>query len=189
MGAWRSSGDANTMWSMTDCIRKAAREVLGISSGRTGGHIGDWWWNAVVQGKVEAKNAAYLRLVGSTGQEEKRANRDRYKEARKEVKMAVTEAKTTAFARLYEELGNKGGEKKVPREVLWSCLEVKGVSVAYIMVTKDMYNGSKTRFSTVEGDSEHFPVVTGLHQGSAFSPFLFALVMDALTHHIQGEVP
>ncbi|XP_070008755.1 uncharacterized protein [Nicotiana sylvestris] len=49
MAAWRSSMDANTMWSTTaDCIRKSAREVLGISSGRTGGHKGDWWWNAVV---------------------------------------------------------------------------------------------------------------------------------------------
>uniref|UniRef100_A0A1S3Z9A6 Reverse transcriptase domain-containing protein n=1 Tax=Nicotiana tabacum TaxID=4097 RepID=A0A1S3Z9A6_TOBAC len=29
----------------------------------------------------------------------------------------------------------------------------------------------------------------GLHQGSALSPFLFSLAMDALTRHIQGEVP
>ncbi|XP_019230972.1 PREDICTED: uncharacterized protein LOC109211848 [Nicotiana attenuata] len=29
----------------------------------------------------------------------------------------------------------------------------------------------------------------GLHQGSALIPFLFALVMDALIRHIQGEVP
>nr|XP_033508314.1 uncharacterized protein LOC117273291 [Nicotiana tomentosiformis] len=65
---------------------------------------------------------------------------------------------------------------KVPREVLWRCPEVKGVS------------GAKTRVRTVGGASEHFPVILGLHQGSALSRFLFAPEMDALTHHIQREV-
>ncbi|XP_070029244.1 uncharacterized protein [Nicotiana sylvestris] len=46
-----------------------------------------------------------------------------------------------------------------------------------------MYDRAKTKVRTVGGDSEH------LHQRSALSPFLFALVMYALTHHIQGDVP
>uniref|UniRef100_A0A1U7VXB1 Uncharacterized protein LOC104220405 n=1 Tax=Nicotiana sylvestris TaxID=4096 RepID=A0A1U7VXB1_NICSY len=89
---------ANSSFSKWD--EKAAREVSGISSGRTGGHKGDWWWNIVVQDKVEAKKAAYLQFVGSSGEEERRANSERYKVARREAKMAVMEAKTAAYARL-----------------------------------------------------------------------------------------
>lgn len=51
-----------------------------------------------------------------------------------------------------------------------------------------MYGGAKTRIRIVGGDSEHFSVKMGLHHGSTLNPFLFALVMDELTRHIQGEV-
>lgn len=41
---------------------------------------------------------------------------------------------------------------------------------------------------TIERNSGHFLVEVGLHQGSSLSQFLFALVMDELTLHIQGEI-
>lgn len=78
---------------------------------------------------------------------------------------------------------------KVPRKVLWRCLQEKCVSVPYIMAIKDMYNGAKTRVRTTRGDSEHFSVEMGLHQGSALSAFLFTLVMDVITSRILWEVP
>ncbi|XP_060212149.1 uncharacterized protein LOC132639741 [Lycium barbarum] len=67
---------------------------------------------------------------------------------------------------------------EVPREVLWRCLEARGVLVSCIRATKHMYDGAKTRERTVGGDSEHFPVTMGLQKGSALSLFLFALKMD-----------
>ncbi|XP_075083631.1 secreted RxLR effector protein 78-like [Nicotiana tabacum] len=78
---------------------------------------------------------------------------------------------------------------KFLREVLWRCLDARGVPVAYIKVIQDMYNGAKTRVRIAGGDSNYFPVEMGLHQGSTLSPFLFSQAMDSLTRHIQGEVP
>ncbi|XP_075108951.1 uncharacterized protein LOC142180778 [Nicotiana tabacum] len=70
MGAWKSGRDARAMWMATmDCIREAAREVLGILKGYSGEHRDDWWWNDVVQGKVEFKKAAYTKLVESTNED------------------------------------------------------------------------------------------------------------------------
>jgi len=51
-----------------------------------------------------------------------------------------------------------------------------------------MYNGIMTRVRTLVGDTEDFPIDIGIHQGSAFSPFLFTIVIDKFTRGIQDEI-
>ena len=52
-----------------------------------------------------------------------------------------------------------------------------------------MYEGSKTVVRCAVGTTEHFKVKVGLHQGSALSPFLFAVIMDRLTDKVRREPP
>ena len=63
----------------------------------------------------------------------------------------------------------------------------KRVPEKYIRLIKDMYHQCVTVVQCVSGTSELFAVEVGLHQDSAFSPFLFAIIMDALTDGIRKK--
>jgi hypothetical protein len=52
-----------------------------------------------------------------------------------------------------------------------------------------MYDNVVTSVRTSDGDTNDFSINIGLHQGSALSPYLFALVMDEVTRDIQGGIP
>ena len=78
---------------------------------------------------------------------------------------------------------------KVPRDVLWRCLEKKSVPVACMGVIKDMYNRVRMRVRTSVGDTNDFPADTRLYQGLALSPFLFTIIMDELSRGIQDGIP
>ncbi|XP_071697222.1 G-type lectin S-receptor-like serine/threonine-protein kinase At4g27290 [Rutidosis leptorrhynchoides] len=53
----------------------------------------------------------------------------------------------------------------------------------------DMYEGAKSCVRTPVENTEYFPIEVGLHQGSALSPFLFALILDELSRGIQENIP
>ncbi|KAK3524606.1 hypothetical protein QTP70_029912 [Hemibagrus guttatus] len=78
---------------------------------------------------------------------------------------------------------------RVPREELWYCMRKSGVAEKYVTVVQDMYERSRTVVRCAVGQTEEFNVEVGLHQGSALSPFLFAIVMDQLSEEVRQESP
>ena len=52
-----------------------------------------------------------------------------------------------------------------------------------------MYDKVIIIVKTTIGETSEFSITIGLHQGSILSPYLFALVMDELTMHIQDDIP
>ncbi|KAK3550755.1 hypothetical protein QTP70_004596 [Hemibagrus guttatus] len=78
---------------------------------------------------------------------------------------------------------------RVPREELWYCMRKSGVAEKYVRVVQDMYDRSRTVVKCAVGQTEEFKVEVGLHQGSALSPFLFAIVMDQLSEEVRQESP
>ena len=66
---------------------------------------------------------------------------------------------------------------KIPRNVMWWSLDKHKVPSKYVTLIKDMYNNVVTSVRTNDGNTDYFPIKIGLHQGSALSLYLFALVI------------
>jgi hypothetical protein len=77
---------------------------------------------------------------------------------------------------------------KIPRNVMWWTLDKHKIPTKYVTLINDMYNNAVTSVRTNDGNTDYFPIRIGLHQGSALSPYLFALVMDEVTRDIQGDI-
>ena len=60
-----------------------------------------------------------------------------------------------------------------------------GVAEMYVRLVRDMYENSMTLVWCTIGVMDGFQVEVGLHQASALSPFLFAMVMDRLTDEVR----
>jgi hypothetical protein len=100
---------------------------------------------------------------------------ERYREEKKDLHMVFID-----LEKAYD---------KVPRDIMWWALEKHNVPTKYITLIKDIYKDAMTCVRTCDGDTSDFPIKIGLHQGSALSPYLFALVMDEVTRDIQGDIP
>ena len=78
---------------------------------------------------------------------------------------------------------------RVPREELWYCMKKSGMAEKYVRLVQDMCEISKLVVRCAVGTTKSFKVKVGLHQGSALSPFLFAVIIDRLTDKVRREPP
>ena len=74
---------------------------------------------------------------------------------------------------------------RVPRE----CLQLAETSECYIKIIQNMDDRATTTVKSAAGLTKELKVGVGLHQGSALSPFLFAIVIDRLTEDIRKDTP
>ena len=56
-------------------------------------------------------------------------------------------------------------------------------------LVQGMYANVRSRVHVGEGYSEEFEVKVGVHQGSVLSPFLFIIVLEALSGEFRSGVP
>ena len=75
--------------------------------------------------------------------------------------------------------------REEPKSLYWGMRD-NGVQEKYVRLVKDT---CETVVGHAEGTIEPFTVEVGLHQGSAFSPFLLAIMMDSRTENIRKEAP
>jgi len=65
-----------------------------------------------------------------------------------------------------------------------------GVEEWLVLAVMSVYTGAKTVVRTVYGNStSSFEVKVGMHQGSALSPLLFVIVMEAISREFRVALP
>ena len=78
---------------------------------------------------------------------------------------------------------------RVPKEELWYCMRKSEMAKKDELLVQDMYERSQTVVKCAIRTTESCKVKVRLHQGSALSPFLFAVIMDRLTDEVRRKPP
>ena len=78
---------------------------------------------------------------------------------------------------------------KVPREVIRWAMHKLGGDEWLVSAVMSMYTGEKTIVRNVYGNSNCFEVKVSMHQGSALSPLLFLIVMEASSTEFRVALP
>jgi len=78
---------------------------------------------------------------------------------------------------------------RVPRKVIRWAMRKLGVEEWLVSAVMSMYTGAKTVVRTVYGNNNGFEVKVGMHQGSALTPLLFVMAMEALSREFRVTLP
>ena len=78
---------------------------------------------------------------------------------------------------------------RVPGSILWWTMRKLGIDEWFVRLVKVMYDGANSRVRVNGCFTERFEVTVGVHQGSALSPLLFAIVMEALSRECRIGCP
>ena len=71
--------------------------------------------------------------------------------------------------------------ERVPQRILECAMRKRGIPEVM-----SLYEGAKTRVRVGLDLSEDFKVKVAVHQGSALSPLLFAIVVDVITESVRN---
>ena len=64
-----------------------------------------------------------------------------------------------------------------------------GMAGKHVQLVQDMYGGNETVVRCAVEITESFKIKVGLHQESALSPFLFAVILGRITDEVSRETP
>ncbi|KAG5575724.1 hypothetical protein H5410_055858 [Solanum commersonii] len=98
------------MWDRSvSCIRKAAREVFGISRNRLGGHRGYKWWNGEAQGKnkrAKGDNKLYELAKAGEGRDHDLDQVQYIKQGRSYMELSSGPSTSQSFIQIHELVQN-----------------------------------------------------------------------------------
>ncbi|EYC30551.1 hypothetical protein Y032_0005g2713 [Ancylostoma ceylanicum] len=78
---------------------------------------------------------------------------------------------------------------RVPHKLIWYALRKHAVPQELIEWVRILYANPSSQVQPPTFTSTEFPIIVGDRQGSALSPLLFILVMDAVTPDVQRPAP
>lgn len=108
-----NQGECQDLWSSyKEVILSVGENVLGMTSGK--GRPKDketWWWSEDVKKKIKEKKDTKMKWDQTNKPEDK----NKYRQAKKEAKRAVAQAKAKHLAELYKEMETPIGERNLYR--------------------------------------------------------------------------